>query len=397
MRVVFYEPQHTGHHFAYLARMLPGFIDLPIDIVVATTDEALESVEYAKSLAPFGDAIELVPCCTPGPRAAVPDARHRLRELKETIRITKPDHLAVCFADGIWDQACVATLLGRRPWPPELVVEGWLYRGHFADPGDRRLRSIARRRLFRHLLRQGLFRKLHLDHELLYAFAEPLLAGSSVEAVLTPNPIVFLDPLAEDEARRSLGLPVDGKWLSLSGVIAGYKGVHLLVEAYRLYRAESHERPARLLLAGPHQPDVREKLASDPYRGLVRDGSIVSVDRYLNEGEMFAAAAAADLVLAPYPHHHGRSSIILWAAAAGRPSLGADDGCIGHVIRKERLGTTCDVRDTPALAAAIATALCQPWTDADVARVRRYAEGHRVENYQRVASEFVRARLKESP
>ena len=67
MRVLFYQPDYTGHHLAYLARMLPGFVDLPIEIVLATTAEAIASQEFSQSLAAFGDRLKLVPCCTRPP------------------------------------------------------------------------------------------------------------------------------------------------------------------------------------------------------------------------------------------------------------------------------------------------------------------------------------------
>ena len=108
---------------------------------------------------------------------------------------------------------------------------------------------------------------------------------------------------------------------------------------------------------------------------------------------MFLAAAAADLVMAPYPNHQGRSSIILWAAAAGRPSLGTESGGIGYVIRQQNLGWTCDVSNPATLAESIATAIRAPWNHAHAARVREYAQQHRVEEYQRSASELVRSRL----
>ncbi|MCI0435902.1 MAG: hypothetical protein L0271_20000, partial [Gemmatimonadetes bacterium] len=317
---MFYAPQHTGHHFAFLARMLPGFLDLPMEIVVATTPQALESTEYSRTLAPLAGSLRLVTCCTTVPRKPLRNARHRLRELIHAIRTVQPDHVAVCYADGLWEQALLQTMLGRRPWPRELVVEGWIYRGRFGDPGDRRLRSRVRRRLFVRLLKSGLFRRLHIDHELLYEFGVPRAHGTPTELVLTPNPIVLGPELSKADARRELGIATEGKCISLSGVIARFKGAHLLLEAYRIYRMQTGELSARLLLAGPHDPDLRAMLDESPYREWLAEGWIVSLDRFLNEREMFVSAAASDLVTAPYFRHQGRSSIILWAAAAGRPS-----------------------------------------------------------------------------
>ena len=195
------------------------------------------------------------------------------------------------------------------------------------------------------------------------------------------------------EARRELGVAGDGTWIGTAGVIAKFKGADLFLQAYRLRRERGDLPPARALLAGPHMPEIRELLGQSPFREWVADGSIVSVDRYLSEHEMYAAAAAVDLVVAAYPQHQNRSSIILWAAAAGRPCLGSDESCVGYVIRHERLGSTCHVQEPMLLSHAFSEALAKPWTPDDAARVRKYAEFHRMENYQEIASSLVRLQL----
>ncbi|HEX2474805.1 MAG TPA: glycosyltransferase [Lacipirellulaceae bacterium] len=393
MRVLFYSPDYVGHYFAYLARMMPAFAALPIERLVATVPEALDSTVYSATLARFADKLSFVTICTQGPQPPVQSARHRLRELRSAIQQTQPDHVIVGYLDGLWEQALAPWMTGRRPWPQDMVVEGWIYRTRFGDRSDRRLKSRLRRAMFPLLLRSGLFRKLHLDGEQLYDFAKPKSAGTPTEVVLSPNPIAMQEPTSTDEARRQLGIATDGTWLSLSGMIARYKGADLLLEAYRHLRELKREENVRLLLAGPHEEQVAQALRAEPFRHWIDVGQIVSINRFVDDNEMFLAAAAADLVMAPYPNHHGRSSIILWAAAAGRPSLGTESGGIGYVIRQQNLGWTCDVANPATLAKSIATALCAPWNHADAARVREYAEQHRIEEYQLSASELVRSRL----
>jgi glycosyltransferase involved in cell wall biosynthesis len=373
--------------------MLPGFTDLPVEIVVATTREALQSQEFSRTLGPLSNRIEYVTCCTPPPsRHPLANARHRLRGLIRAIRTLDPDHVMVCYADGIWDQAALATLVGRRPWSHELPVEGWIFRGRFGDRSDQRWKSVVRRWLFKRLLRQGLFRRLHLHHELLYEFAKPPSVATSTDVVLAPDPIEIRPPMTHEEARRELGVQGTGRWIGVAGAIAQFKGAHLFLDAYRIRRERGGE-PLLALLAGPHDEKTRQLLAQSPYREWVEEGSVVSVDRFLDEKEMYAAAAAVDVMVTPYPRHQNRSSIILWAAAAGRPSLGTNSSCIAHVIRHERLGMTSDVLDTSALATAIDASLAMPWSDEDAQRVRRYAEFHRIENYQQISSQLVRERL----
>jgi len=393
MQILFYLPNHTGHHFAYFARQLPGFLELPVEVVVATTRRALESAEYANLLQCFEQEVTFVTCCTPPPRGTLKNAAHRLRELVQAIKTIGPDHVAVGYVDGIWELAYAWAAIGRRPWPRRLVVEAWLYRGDFGDQHDPHFRSRLKQRLFAGLLKRGLFAKIHIDHELLYDFAAEAAAGTPTEVVLTPNPIVLKPMVTKQAARQELGLAADGPWISLSGMIARYKGAYQLLEAYRHCRKQLGDGAGRLLLAGPHEEGVRTLLGHEPYRDWVANGAIGSIDRFLDEDDMFTVAAASDVVVAPYPHHSGRSSIILWAAAAGRPSLGAKDGCIGHVIREHHLGMTCDVVDPATLADAISTALNMPWTADDAQRVRKYADFHRVENYRRIATSLVKKRL----
>ncbi len=393
MRLMFYAPQHTGHHFAYLARMLPGFIELPVEIIVATTPQALESNEYARTLAPLAGSIRIETCCTPPPRRPLRNARHRYAELIQAIRTLKPDHVAVSYADGIWDHAFLSTVTGRRPWPRELPVEGWIYRGRFGELQDRRWKSFLRRRMFRELLRRGVFHKLHLHHEILYEFASEAATGTTTSVVLAPDPILIKPPMTPQAARRELGLPTDGVWIGTAGMIAPFKGSVLFLEAFRI-RCEQNAQPsARALLAGPHDEEIRTMLRREPYRSWVAEGRIVSLDRFLNEDEMYAAAAAVNVVVSPYPQHQNRSSIILWAAAAGRPSVASDESNVGYVIRKERLGTACKVHDPALINDAVTATLSTPWTEEDAQRVRRYAEFHRIENYQRISSQLVRERL----
>ena len=211
--------------------------------------------------------------------------------------------------------------------------------------------------------------------------------------VLTPNPVWLGPPLPLGEARQRMELPVDGRDMSLTASIAPFKGALLLLEAFRRLADGGASSTDRLLLAGPHAGPVRQRLAEEPYRSWVADGRILSWDRFLTEEEMYTCAAASDLVVAAYPNHHGRSSIILWAAAAGRPSLGVAWGCIGHVIEQNALGETCDVLDIEKFAERLSLGLSIPWSQADADRVRRYAEFHSIENYQRIGTSLVRERV----
>lgn len=412
MRLLLYQPNHEGHHLPYLARLLPAFLDLPIEVVVATTPEAARSEEFERALAPIAHRFELAPVAQPIPPGVLRGALHRLRDLRRVVRSLRPDHVGVLYGDGLWQLMAAAHLtgpLGRALVLPDLFLpdlavptELWLYRGGFTYPDARFPADHLKRALFHSLLRRGSLAALHLDDEYLYDYAR--LVPSRTRVFLTPNPVspptgsgsqdATDATVARARAREALGLPTSGRLISLTGMIDHRKGAHLLAEAFSRIAAQPGFGDVRLAFGGPHRPPFRELLTTAPYDALVAAGRIASVDRFLSQDEMAWFAQASDLVVAPYPHHSGRSSIILWAAAAGRPSLGAQRGVIGRVIRDHGLGWTADPTQVPAFARALAAALEHPWTAADAARARRYAATHAPARYTQQAATLVRERLR---
>lgn len=393
MRLLLYEPNHTGHHYPYIARMLPGLTPLDIEIVLATTPEGLASKEFERTLAPFADRLRLEPVCTLPPKGRLANARHRLAELVDACRTLRPDHAFVMYADAMWQIMVARGILGwRLPCP---ATEIWVYRGGFSYPDARGWFNKATARLMKRVVRTGQFTALHLVDELAYDFARHHWKPGGPTLSLEPESVQIGPELTRAEARQKLGVPADGRLAVLSAMINEYKGADRLLRAF----AEHHRaHPGdRLLLAGPHADEIPEMLAQDPFRGLVGRGAIVSQDRFLDDEEMYLVAAAGDLTVAPYPRHSGRSSIILWAAAAGRPVLGAARGCIGHVIRTERLGHTVDPTDHAAFVTALGEALDAPWTDKDAKRTRSYAQTHSVERYRESVSSLIRERLRTEP
>ncbi|MEM7625323.1 MAG: glycosyltransferase [Planctomycetota bacterium] len=396
MRLLLFEPNHRGHHFVYLARLLPGMLRLPVKITVGTTPEALESREYKLSLIKHEDRLDWWTGCRLPTGHPLKKAARRARELRAALRDVKPDYVGLIYGDGLWQILTLLSLVGVRLIPRSMPAEAWLYRGGFAYDDATSLPHRLRRWLFARLLRKGIFRTLYLDDELLLRFAESI-KGSKTRLVLTPNPIDFLPEKSRADARAELGLPADGRLISSSGMVSPWKGMDRLIHNFVAAAGDGRLRDTdRLLLAGPHSEEIVALLTSDDVKPWVASGRILSRDEFLSEAQMFAVAAASDLVVAGYPQHSGRSSIILWAAAAGRPVLAAARGCIGYVVHQENLGATADVNDPAAFTRAMVDALDAPWTPADAERVRAYAHWHRIENYQHVGATLLR-QLTDSP
>ncbi len=263
MRLLLFEPNHTGHEYVYLARMLPGFLDLPVEIVLATTAVGEASHEFSQTLAQYRDRIRIETCCETAPSRPLANARHRLRELISAVRHVEPDHVGVMYGDGLWQFLVAQWATGRWPFPRELPVETWIYRGAFSYSKRRKLRCWIQKRLFTTALRHNLFAAVHLDDELLFDFARKALGDACATRIgLTPNPVWLGPRLTLSEARRRMNLPQEGRIVSLTGMIAEYKGTSNLLEAFHKHCVSGANVAVRLLLAGRSRRSSHGPLAS---------------------------------------------------------------------------------------------------------------------------------------
>ncbi|MBB6430787.1 glycosyltransferase [Algisphaera agarilytica] len=389
--LLFYEPEYTGHHYPYLARMIPGFVHPEINIVLATTPEGAASDHYQRFLAPLAEHFTLVTDCQRLGDTPYKIAANRLKEIKRLQQRHQSDHVFVAYADGVWQVQAVRSLLPWESTKRSYTLEGILYRGEFSYPNNHSRSAKLKRYLFRRVLAKGMYDRLHLDDEFLHEFATSIKPNRQTQLELAVNPVEFFE-IDRAQARQRLGLPAEGRIVSLSGVIDNRKGADLLVRAF-ISALEQGLEDTSLLLAGPHYDDIKAVIQQPEIQRYFDSGQIISLDRLLDEQDMFSAAAAGDLVAAPYPNHSGRSSIILWAAAAGTPVLATDRGCIGHVVETESLGKICDVADLEGFTKTLLASLDEPWSDADRERVIGYAQRHSVENYRTLNAKLILSQL----
>jgi glycosyltransferase involved in cell wall biosynthesis len=167
------------------------------------------------------------------------------------------------------------------------------------------------------------------------------------------------------------------------------KGIDLLLQAF----ADAALPPGdRLLLVGRADPQIRS-LLDGRFAPLVRDGRVIVFDKYVTDEELERALLASDLVATPYPRHIGSASIVIRAAAAGRPVLGSEFGWSGYVIPKFGLGTTCDVTDPRAIAGSLAAAMETAAAFRLPPAGERFVRFHGLDNFQAAWTFRLRQRL----
>ncbi len=125
--------------------------------------------------------------------------------------------------------------------------------------------------------------------------------ASSKVTVIPHGPLFAPDrPVDRDLARKRLAIPADRRVALCQGVLAPYKGVDLLVEAWERCRPEWRPLGAQaplLVIAGSGPAAVTAPIARAAARA---EGSIRADLAYIPTGQLSDYYAAADLLVYPY-------------------------------------------------------------------------------------------------
>jgi glycosyltransferase involved in cell wall biosynthesis len=164
----------------------------------------------------------------------------------------------------------------------------------------------------------------------LYDQALKRYPGAPVHLLADPYPEDFHADRAA--ARKAFDLPADKLVFLFYG--GGYKrkGLQLVAEAMLKLPAPGN---FILLCAGlrPGGETLARQLETLRAQGRAR-----LVNRYVSAGEEKQLFAAGDVVLLPYTHHQGTSSVLARAAGAGKPVIASDEHFIGRVVRQHGMG-----------------------------------------------------------
>jgi glycosyltransferase involved in cell wall biosynthesis len=162
-------------------------------------------------------------------------------------------------------------------------------------------------------------------------------------------------PRDRDEARRSLGLPVDGKRIVYVGRLEETKGVIDLLDAF----AQIDDPSLHLTLVGGGAAKAEcEKRAISRVQ-LAGPRPLEEIPRWM---------AAADVVTLP-SWNEGTPNVILEAFACGRPVVATCVGGIPDLVTDAKLGELVPARDVNALAKALAWAAHQQYDAAAIAQL----------------------------
>ena len=387
MRVLIFEPDHEGHRLHYIRTMLPGLTELSERVTIALASEAPSSKEFAVHLSNLAEQVEIDASMPRPAGGGMKTARAKLRALKQSIARSRAQHVYIPYGDGL---AQLLGLPGAWRWaiPPGVEVETLLFRGSVAYPQVSAKDRMKSRLSLAAAVRPPWSSLFHLD-PLVYDWAKKRGGGLAERLQLMADPV---EPPGADDRNtvlRRLGLSDDGRYIGAAGMINRHKGIDLLLRAFAAASLPDNDR---LLLAGLQSSEIRELLAGE-FAPLVRSGRVVSLDRVLSVEDFADVIAAMDVVCVPYPRHIGSASIVIRAAAAGRPVLASDFGWCGYVVPQFGLGRIVNVNDVQTFAGAIARSLEEAGAFRLTESGERFVEFHTPQNFQALWSSGLRRRL----
>ncbi|MCL2562332.1 MAG: glycosyltransferase [Rikenellaceae bacterium] len=188
--------------------------------------------------------------------------------------------------------------------------------------------------------------------------------GVKKPALFSPHPIFsnFGTAVPKDEACRALGLDPHMEYSLFFGLIRDYKGLDLLLDAWKLLKDGGHTRNRRLIVAGEFYADRETYIAQIARLGLHDD--IILHDRFIRDDEVRYYFSAADVLIQPYKTAT-QSGVTQIAYNFELPMIVTDVGGLAEIVTDDVAGYVVDVSPQ-----AIADAFVRFYADGNAARLR---------------------------
>lgn len=358
-RVLFFEPQHGGHHPSFV-RMLAGEFgraDPPFMPVFAVTEPLVERLRAEDGFdlpASRGAEVVLIPRsaaaeCERG--SLVDRGMARWRLLQRSVDEARAVHATAPFFDPLQ----LPLALGRRLRGGG-SLSGILFRpsihGIYTATGARsfgeRVRDVRKRALYAMMFRNSSLSLLLTLDPLFPDYARRHLhRGDRVQVIADP---AIRPP---ESAAGTIGADVAEAFdtervvYAMFGALTERKGAVQALTALGLLDPAVRSR-VRVVFAGEVEPCLRPALGAATGE-LRRSGADPEcwrvIDRRLTTAELAHVVSSADVVLAPYQRFVGSSGVLTWAAAYTKPVIAQDYGLIGALVAQYSLGVATDTTD----------------------------------------------------
>lgn len=349
MNAMIFEPYAAGHRLHFASLVCQAFESIGVDCIFATTQQTIESDEFATHLASHIASSQLFVLSPAKTDGRVSKIRVQARWMKDAVTQVQPDKFLIPTASQLSESLIYAW---TRGW---LSYDAVSIEALFLGPGYGYPQPTLRQ-TFLHKAQSMLERRLPVDR---YSHLDPYqlaqingsTAGEHSERFFVmPDPAPPASTLTKTAARQSLQIPTKGCYGIVTGGISARKGVSLLIQAIQQSR-DRLPADARLLLAGKFEQGIRKQLAASG----VSD-RIVAIDRHLTDQELNQSFAAADFICAVQAGRQGSSGNAIRALVAGRPILTGQVGMVPRLVEQFKLGWCVPVESLTAFGSGLLTA-----------------------------------------
>lgn len=187
-------------------------------------------------------------------------------------------------------------------------------------------------------------------------------------ALYSPHPL--FDNLgsrtAKEEACRALGLDALDSYVLFFGLIRDYKGLDMLIEAWRMLKAEGKTEGRKLLVAGEFYSG-RERYMRQIRQASLADDVIVH-DRFIPDPDVKYYFSASDCLVLPY-YSATQSGVTQIAYNFDTPMIATRVGGLAEIVTDSVSGIVTDVS-----AESIAAAIEKFYTGGTAEKLRRGVE-----------------------
>lgn len=194
------------------------------------------------------------------------------------------------------------------------------------------------------------------------------MLGSTKPALFSPHPIFtgYGESVSKQEACVRLGLDPAISYAMFFGLIRGYKGLGLLLDAWMMLKADRQTEGQKLIVAGEFYDNKEKYIRQIEENGLQDD--VIIREGYVPDEDVRYYFSAADVLIQPY-HTATQSGVTQIAYNFGLPMIVTNVGGLAEIVPDNVVGYV--VNTTPE---AVAAAVVQLYDDDNIARFRRNIE-----------------------
>lgn len=384
------EPQAGGHRMHYVRHLVAGATRRGMRVTLATWPESFGHPAYEQLVAEHGGRFDTLSMS----RRRMPDtllrqgasfrqqrAFHRMfAEMFAALPASaRPTHVIVPFLNLI-DKVVpmLGSPFGGTPWSG-IVMRDTFHHAEMGIPGRRRHSDRIKKWLFLRLAGNRHLQALFTIDQALPEYLARHYPSLRDRVIGLPDPVAMCGTVTRTSARAGLGFE-DGQLVVLVfGVLNERKRLDALIAAMTL---PSCPEQIVALAAGRQLDDTKALLATPTAQALIGAGRIVQVDGYLSAEQEYQAFAAADVVWVGYRDHFTMSGVLLQAGFMRLPAIACDQGLIGWLARRHRLGPCIRVDDPHEVAKALSDlAASAALREEYGSNGRRLAEAHDVTRF----------------